>query len=71
MLLMAGPDTLFSASRAFLFCGGATLDRMNPVSRYIMDSEAAFSLQEYYAGEFVRDIDKLRTLKSGFPSLRD
>jgi pimeloyl-ACP methyl ester carboxylesterase len=67
MLLMAGPDTLFSASRAFLFCGGATLDRMNPVSRYIMDSEAAFSLQEYYAGEFVRDIDKLRTLKSGFP----
>ena len=40
LLLMANRDRLFSASRAFLFCGGSVLDQANPVSKAIMDNEA-------------------------------
>ncbi|MFW5689767.1 MAG: DUF6051 family protein [Spirochaetota bacterium] len=39
-LLMRNPDELFSESRAVIFCGGAVMDRTNPVSKAIMDAEA-------------------------------
>ena len=50
---MAIADPLFLAdSKAFLFSGGPFLDGMEPVSRYIMDSEAHERLIDYW----VRDL---------------
>ena len=49
ILLMADPQDALSNSRLFLFCGGATLDRMYPVSRYIMDSRSANAVHTFYS----------------------
>ena len=46
--LMADTENLFDKSRMVLFCGGSTLDRANPVSKAILDSEAALSLQQFF-----------------------
>lgn len=48
ILMMTNHDGLFSDSRLFIFCGGPTLDRMYPVSKYIMDSEALVALYSFY-----------------------
>lgn len=59
ILLMSNPKNYFSDTRAFLFCGGQTLDQMQPVSKAIIDSEAALTLKNYYVDnsdkEFFRD----------------
>ena len=47
LILMTNPQGLFSDSRLFIFCGGPTLDRMYPGSRYIMDSEAVIALHAF------------------------
>jgi len=47
ILILANPLKLFTHEKAFLFCGGAALDQVNPVSRAIMDSEACLSLKKY------------------------
>ena len=39
-LMMADPRGLFSDSRAYLYCGGAVIDRSSPVSKTIIDAEA-------------------------------
>lgn len=49
ILMMANPEGLFSGSRFFCFCGGMTIDRMFPVSRYIMDAHAAVTMQKSFA----------------------
>ncbi len=48
ILLMTNTDDLFTDSRLFIFCGGPTLDRMYPVSRYILDSEANIALYSFF-----------------------
>lgn len=40
LLMIDNPEGLFSRTKLCLFCGGATFDRMNAASRYIMDSRA-------------------------------
>jgi len=47
VILMTDPGGHFADSRLFIFCGGPTLDRMYPASRYIMDSEAVIALHAY------------------------
>lgn len=47
LILMTDPGGYFADSRLFIFCGGPTLDRMYPGSRYIMDSEAVIALHAY------------------------
>ncbi len=69
-LLLANPDGLFEASRAFLFCGGATLDGMNPVSRYIMDSEAGATMSEYYTSELTGDSESSSPVRWIFSRLQ-
>jgi hypothetical protein len=54
LLLMIDPLGELSRSHLFLFCGGTTVDRMSPVSRYILDSEAAMALHAF----FVQDLDE-------------
>lgn len=49
ILLMANPHDALADSSLFLFCGGATLDRMYPVSRYIMDSRSANAVYTFYS----------------------
>ncbi|NBC28392.1 MAG: hypothetical protein GVY29_00190 [Spirochaetes bacterium] len=47
-LLMQDPQSLFSDSRAVLFCGGAVMDQASPVSRAIIDAEAYHSLTRFF-----------------------
>lgn len=47
ILLIANPASLFSGERAFLFCGGASVDKMNPNSKSIIDSEATKQLNDF------------------------
>ncbi len=48
ILIMTNPKELFSDSKLFIFCGGPTLDRMYPVSKYIIDSEANIALYSFF-----------------------
>ncbi len=48
ILLMADQESLFSASRLFLFCGGPTLDRMYSTAKAILDSEAVLALYSFF-----------------------
>ncbi len=59
IILMADEEGLTSRSNLFIFCGGPTFDRMYPVSKYIMDSEALIALYAFFVehldNEFKRD----------------
>lgn len=48
ILIMTNPGDWFSESRLFIFCGGPTLDRMYPVSKFILDSEANIALYSFF-----------------------
>ncbi|MDR2200212.1 MAG: DUF6051 family protein [Deltaproteobacteria bacterium] len=45
IVLMTNEKGLFSGSKLCCFCGGAVYERLCPVSKFIMDSEAAQSLR--------------------------
>jgi len=47
LLLMSNPHELYSTSKAFLFCGGATLDQMDARSKSILDDRAFQVLQRF------------------------
>jgi hypothetical protein len=67
IIMMSNPLGLFNASKCLLFCGGPTLERMNPVNKYILDSEAAKSLQDFYIDRFDQNLssdDRMRALIS-------
>ncbi len=72
ILLMANEDGMFTSSRLFLFCGGPTLDRMNPTSRYILDSEATIALYSFFnhhlENEFHRDARLAHYFGEGHPA---
>ncbi len=74
ILLMADEGGLFASSRLFLFCGGPTLDRMYPTSRYILDSEATIALysffNEHLENEFPRDPRLAHYFSDGHPAGR-
>lgn len=55
MMLTYG-EKLFSGSRLFMFCGGAPFNRMNGVSKLIMDEEAFIRLRFFYLKQFDREI---------------
>lgn len=64
MLLMGNPEGRFSRSRGFLFCGGAVMDQVNPVSKTIMDGEAHRQLSSFLK----RLSERAETLReSGIP----
>lgn len=48
ILLMSNPEERLSASKAFLFCGGTTLDKMNGVSKFILDSKGFESVRNFF-----------------------
>ena len=47
--MMANPKGYFTNSKLFCFCGGMTIDRMFPISKYIMDGRAAITMQKTFA----------------------
>jgi len=48
ILMMANPENLLSDTKLFCFCGGATFDRMNSASKYILDNKATNAVNAYY-----------------------
>ena len=48
LLLLSDPAGLFEDSRAFLFCGGAVMDRTLPVSKAIIDSAAYDGMVSFF-----------------------
>lgn len=59
IIKMANPEDLFKDSKLFCFCGGMTIDRMFPISKYIMDARAAVRMQsaflELLSSDFKKD----------------
>ncbi len=52
IMFISNPLNLFDDSRLFMFCGGPVFEKMNPVSRYILDKKAYESLRKYYVEDF-------------------
>jgi hypothetical protein len=60
---MSDPNGAFAQTRLCLFCGGAVLNRMSPVSRFILDSECNVALYSYaveHLESHLRANDRLR-----------
>ncbi|MHC5362053.1 DUF6051 family protein [Myroides sp. LJL110] len=49
ILKMANPKQILGDSKLVCFCGGMTIDRMFPVSKYIMDGKATIMMQKIFA----------------------
>lgn len=49
IIKMADPHGIFKDSKLFCFCGGMTIDRMFPISKYIMDSRSTIRMQTVFA----------------------
>ena len=49
ILMMANPKGYFTNAKLFCFCGGMTIDRMFPISKYIMDGRSAITMQKTFA----------------------
>ncbi len=47
ILMMTNKNGYFSKSKFLSFCGGAVFNRLSPVSKFILDSEANVSLYSY------------------------
>jgi pimeloyl-ACP methyl ester carboxylesterase len=48
VLLMQNPEGLLTNSRLFIFCGGPVFNRMAPVQKTIIDSEASIALYSFF-----------------------
>ncbi|MFB6317086.1 DUF6051 family protein [Saccharicrinis sp. FJH54] len=48
ILFLTNPNGIFDASKLFMFCGGSVFNRMDGVSKYIMDSVAFDRVINYY-----------------------
>lgn len=48
ILLMTNHEGIFNRTKLFIFCGGPTIDRMYPVSKYILDSDANIALYSFF-----------------------
>jgi len=48
VLMLSNPEGLLSQSKLFMFCGGAVFNRMSPVQKSILDSEANIALYSFF-----------------------
>jgi hypothetical protein len=63
ILLMADARGIFRDTLVVMFCGGSVLNRMTPVSRFILDSETNVALYSYaveHLESHLRDNERLR-----------
>ena len=47
ILMMSNRNGYFDHSRLFMFCGGSVFNRLSPVSKFILDSEASVALYSF------------------------
>ncbi|MBK7867531.1 MAG: hypothetical protein IPJ75_11435 [Ignavibacteriales bacterium] len=66
IIMMSNPLGLFNNSRCFLFCGGSTLDKMSPVNKFILDSEATNQIMDFYVHRLEQNITTDERLRSLF-----
>ncbi|MEN8123863.1 MAG: DUF6051 family protein [Bacteroidota bacterium] len=52
ILKLSNFNNYFSETKLCLFCGGAVINRISPVSKFILDSEANIALYAYLAEHF-------------------
>ena len=48
IMLMSNPEEKLTSSKAFIFCGGTTLDKMNGTSKFILDSKAFEAIRDLF-----------------------
>lgn len=56
ILFMANPDNIFKDSKAVLFCGGTTFNKMMGTSKLIMDNLAYKNLLGFYMKQFENNL---------------
>jgi len=68
ILMMTNKNGYFSKSRYATFCGGPVFNRMSPVSKFILDSEANVNLYSYlveHLASHMKNTPELNELLSG------
>lgn len=63
IIKMADPNHYFTESKVFCFCGGMTIDRMFPISKYIMDTQATVKMQSVFTELLSSDFKSDNRLK--------
>ncbi|WP_163707948.1 DUF6051 family protein [Mangrovibacterium lignilyticum] len=58
ILKLTNPKGYFSDSKLCLFCGGPVFNRLSPVSKFILDSEANVALYSYLIEHFEKHTQK-------------
>lgn len=56
ILKLSDFNGIFSESKVALFCGGAVFNRLSPVSKFILDSEASVALYSYLVEHFEKHL---------------
>lgn len=64
LIMMSNPRNYFRSSKAFLFCGGATFNKMNGTSKFILDKQAGKTLHRFFVRRFRRELKKDQRLQS-------
>ncbi len=64
LLMMSNPRDYYRNSKAFLFCGGATFDKMNGTSKFILDKQAGKTLHRFFIRRFRRELKRDQRLQS-------
>jgi hypothetical protein len=57
-MMLAYGETFLNDTRLMMFCGGAPFNRMNGVSKLIMDEEAFSRLRFFYLRQFEKELSK-------------
>lgn len=66
ILMMTNHNNYFSNSKYATFCGGATFNRLSPVSKFILDSEANVALYSYVVEHLESHIKREKKLHEFF-----
>lgn len=66
IMLMMNEEKMFDSSKLFIFCGGSTFNKINPVSRSILDFIAHSILHKYYIDDFEFNVRSNPNLKLFF-----
>ncbi len=56
IIMMGNPESLFSESKLFMFCGGSVFSNMHGTSKLIMDRLAYEKIYKFYLSDFEKEI---------------
>ncbi|MDR2834900.1 MAG: DUF6051 family protein [Bacteroidales bacterium] len=62
VLMMTNKNNFFANSKLVSFCGGAVFNRLSPVSKFILDSEASVSLYSYMVEHIESHLNRNKVL---------